>query len=112
MGALFSALFAKIAAVAQWCIDLVKQLAKDVYEMLTDIPVWCFDQILGLVTGAVGELDLSGLDTYTAGAWTTLPGEVINALAYLGAAEVSVIILTAIGIRLVLQLIPFVRLGS
>lgn len=111
MGGLFSSLFAKLAAIVEWCIELVKQLFKDGWEMVTDVPAWAFDQLLGVVVSAIADLDLSGFDSYTA-TWSTLPGEVLNAVAYLGVVEAAVIITTAIGIRLVLQLIPFTRLGS
>lgn len=112
MGGLFTLLLSKLTAIVAWVASLFVQVFKDVYEMLTDLPVWVFDQMLGIVASAIGELDLTALDNYTANTWTSLPGELLNALRYLGVADASIIILTAIGIRLVLQLIPFTRLGS
>lgn len=111
MGGLFSALFAKLSAIVEWVVSLVKQLVTDAWEMFTDVPVWAFDQLLGIVVSAVGELDLSGISGH-AQSWGNLPGEVLNAVAFLGGGEAAVLIVAAIGIRLVLQLIPFTRLGS
>lgn len=111
MGGLFTALFAKLSAIVGWVIDLFKQVFLDVWEMLTDLPLWVMDQVFGLVVSIVGTLDLSALDAY-ANTWAALPPEIINAAAYLGIVECGAIILAAIGIRLMLQLIPFTRLGS
>lgn len=111
MGGLFTALFAKLSAIVQWVIDCIKQLAKDGWEMATDVPAWCFDQVLGVVVGALEEIDVSAFDAYSQ-SWGSLPGEVLNAVAYLGVGQGAAIIMAAIGIRLLLQLIPFTRLGS
>lgn len=111
MGALFTSLFAKLTKIVEWVLALVKQLSKDAWEMVTDVPAWCFDQVLGVVVEMVGALDLSGLDQYQ-NTWTSLPAELANAAAYLGIMEAGVIIATAIMIRLALQLVPFTRLGS
>lgn len=111
MGAFFTALLRMLAAMVSWVVDLLKQLALDAWEMVTDLPAWCFDQMLGLVASLIGEVDLGGLDAYQ-NTWAGLPAEMANAAAYLGIVEAGAIIATAIGIRLVLQLIPFTRLGS
>lgn len=111
MGGFFTQLFSKLTGIAEWCVKLVQQLAKDGWEMATDVPAWCFDQVLGVVVSMVGELDLTGLDQYQ-NTWTQLPAEIANAAAYLGIVQAGGIIATAIGIRLLLQLIPFTRLGS
>lgn len=112
MFAFFTMVLAKIAAVVKWFGDLAIQVFVDLWEIITDIPCWVFDQVCGVVISAISELDLSGLDSYTAGAWASLPAELLNVLALLGVGDAVLIIATAIGIRLVLQLIPFTRLGS
>ena len=46
------------------------------------------------------------------GVWSSMPEEIINILGLLGVGPACGIIVAAIAIRLVLQLIPFTRLGS
>lgn len=110
MGAFFSALFAKISAVLTWVGDLFKAVFVSLWDLLSDAASWVFEQVLGVAVSAVAAVDTSGLSS--ASGWGSLPAEVINILALLGVAQAVGIIVAAIGIRLVLQLIPFTRLGS
>ncbi|MOA59084.1 hypothetical protein D3C78_1836160 [compost metagenome] len=59
----------------------------------------------------VTAVDTSGIDA-SLGAWGAIPAEVLNVLGLLGAGEAVAIIISAIGVRMLLQLIPFTRLGS
>ncbi|MDR7377640.1 hypothetical protein J2X19_002319 [Rhodoferax ferrireducens] len=111
MFAFFSKLLAKITAVVQWFADLGKQVFKDLWEIATDVPCWIFDKLLDVVVSAISSLDLSGLQQY-GGAWGSLPSEILNILGLLGVGQAVAIITAAITIRLILQLIPFTRLGS
>ncbi len=111
LGDFISAILAKFVALAQWFGELGKAVFVALWDLLRDAMCWPFEQIMDIVVSAVSALDLSGISTYT-GTWGTLPAEIINVLGLIGVAEVSVIIITAIGIRLILQLIPFTRLGS
>lgn len=114
IGNFFSAVLAKIGAVLSWLAGLVASVFVAAWDMLTDIFVWLFDQLLGLVVSAVQSINLSGIPgaaTIT-GYWSQLPAEMLNMLGYLGFGPAFAIIAAALGVRLVLQLIPFVRLGS
>ncbi|CAN7541488.1 DUF2523 domain-containing protein [Acidovorax sp. LjRoot118] len=111
LGDFISAILAKFVALAQWFGELGKAVFVALWDLLRDAMCWPFEQIMDIVVSAVSALDLSGISTYT-GTWGTLPAEIINVLGLIGVAEVSAIIITAIGIRLILQLIPFTRLGS
>ena len=111
MGAFFTTLFAKIASVISWVGKLWVAIFAAAWDILRDALTWPVEQLFDLANSATSALDLSGL-TQAAQSWGTLPGEVINILGLLGAGEAAAIIGAAIGIRLVLQLIPFVRLGS
>jgi len=92
--------------------DFFYSLFLSLMEALKDLVFWIFEMLLDLVTGALsglsamlGQLDVSqymGSVPPTV-AWVFIQAGIPNALA---------IISTAIGIRLLLQLIPFVRLGS
>lgn len=111
VGQFFSMLFAKLAAIVTWFGKLAVAIFTAGWDFVRDAFCWPFEQIMNIVVSAVSSLDLSGLQSYTS-AWGSLPGELINILGLLGVGDASAIIISAIGIRLVLQLIPFTRLGS
>lgn len=111
MGAFFTAIFQKIAAVAQWFIDLVKAVFTAGYDLAKDAACWVFDSLLVIVTGAVSALDLSAILQFT-GLWASIPAGVTEVLAAIGLGSAFTIISAAIVVRLTLQLIPFTRLGS
>lgn len=110
MGAMFTLVLAKISALLGWIGDLFIAVFVALWDMITDLGCWMFEQLLKVVSTAVQAIDFNGLAGYAQGA--TLPGEIMNVLALLGVGTAITIILTAIAIRLGLQLIPFVRLGS
>ena len=107
----FNTLLSKIAAVVTWFGDLFKAVFEAAWDFIRDAACWPFEQLLDLVLSALSALDLTGI-TASAGAWGSLPAEVINILGLLGIGTASAIIVSAIAVRLALQLIPFVRLGS
>lgn len=90
----------------------VKSLVLTLLDMLKDLIFWIFDTFMGLAVYAIsglGELlqvfDISGIVQ-------GLPEEVLNMLGLLGMAQCLAMVGAAITVRLLLQLIPFVRLGS
>lgn len=110
MGGLFTLLFAKVAAVIGWFSALAVAVFVAAWDFIRDGFSWLFEQVLTVAISAVGTIDVSALPA--AGAWGSMPGEVMNVLGLLGVGTAVTIITAAIGIRMVLQLIPFVRLGS
>lgn len=110
MGALFTLLFSKIAAVLDWVGKLWVAIFKAVWDLAKDAFSWLFDQVLGVAVSAVGAIDASSLSGL--GGWGSMPGEILNILGLLGVGTAVSIITAAILIRMGLQLIPFVRLGS
>lgn len=110
MAAAFTLLFSKIAAVIQWFYDLFIAIFVALWDIIKDGFSWCFEQVMDIVVDAVSTVDVSGISAV--GGWGSFPAEVLNILALLGVGQATTIIVTAIGIRLVLQLIPFTRLGS
>lgn len=111
MGAMFTMLLAKIAAVIKWFSDLFVAVFTAIWDVVKDAFSWVFEQVIKVILDAVGGIDLTGL-TGAAAAAGSLPGDLLNILGLLGVGTAITIITTAIGIRIVLQLIPFVRLGS
>lgn len=111
MAAGFSMLLAKIAALAEWFGKLFVAVFKAAWDMVTDVVCWALDGLLSVAVTMASALDLGGV-TASLSAWGSIPGEVLNVLGLLGAGQAAAIIVSAIGVRLVLQLIPFTRLGS
>lgn len=104
-------LLAKIAALVGWFGRLFVAVFKAAWDMVTDVVCWALEGLLSVAVTLVSSLDLGGITASLSG-WGSIPGEVLNVLGLLGAGQAATIIVSAIGIRLVLQLIPFTRLGS
>lgn len=111
MAAAFTALFAKLAAIVAWFGSLFVAVFKAGWDMLSDLVCWGFDGLLGIAVTAMNAVDLSGLNG-AFGAWSQLPHEMLNVMGLMGLGAASAIVVAALGIRLLLQLIPFTRLGS
>ena len=93
-------------------IDFMWQLVLSLFQMLKDFFIWVIEQLsnLGLMLlESVGSL-LSGLDV--ASYWGLLPPETAHFLNAIGISQALGMIVTCLGIRMLLQLIPFTRLGS
>ena len=103
----------------QWLIDFadrllfqLKALVLTIYTFLKDSLLWFFEQSLILVT-----LILDGMADMFSGLNITqyfdaIPPEVGWVMNQLGIGEATGMIISAVLIRLTLQLIPFTRLGS
>lgn len=94
-----------------WFGELAVAVFKACWDFLGDGVCWALEQLLGVAVAAANALDLSGLQGHSSD-WTMMPPEIINVMQLSGLAVAIPIVVAAIGIRLVLQLIPFVRLGS
>lgn len=92
-------------------ITLVTDIFTSFWTMITDFFLWVVDQVLTLVVSIVSAFDLTAI-TSKATAFGEIPSEVLNILGLLHFGECMVVIASAIGIRILLQLIPFTRLGS
>lgn len=111
MASAFTMLFAKIAAVLTWVGQLFVKCWLAVWDLVRDAACWPFEQVMKVVVKAVAAIDLSGIQPYVSMAGG-LPGEIINIMSLLGVGTCCTIIAGAIGVRLLLQVIPFTRLGS
>jgi len=92
----------------QWVINVVKQVFTDVWTAFTDAVKWVVVSLLDVVKSLVEALPAP---EWSYG-WSGLPGELLNILGLIGLDYCLGIIGTALLIRLSMQLIPFVRLGS
>ena len=111
MGGFFSALIAKIVGLSGWILKLFLAVFLAAWDIIRDAITWPFDQLLDIAKDGVASIDVSGISA-NVGSWGQLPAEVLNIMGLIGVGTAITIITTAIVIRLVLQLIPFVRLGS
>ena len=111
MSAFFSMLLAKITAVLAWIGDLFVAVFVALWDLVKDAFAWLFEQVLKVAISAIGAIDTSAINAYAAQVGT-LPAELLNILGLLGVGTAISIITAAILIRMGLQLIPFVRLGS
>jgi len=102
-----------------WIIDLFNKLLVFLYqcllsliEMLKDVVIWaltgCLEAAKLLLKGALSMLEPVDMSQYL----SDIPSGVAWTLGQIGIPQCLGIILTAIVIRLILQLIPFTRLGS
>ncbi|ATA56526.1 hypothetical protein CKY39_27290 [Variovorax boronicumulans] len=111
MAAAFTMLLSKLAAIVEWFGKLAVAVFQAAWDFIRDAACWPFEQVMEIVVSAVQAVDLAPV-TSSLQSWGTLPGEILNMLGLLGVGQAAAIIVAAIGIRLVLQLIPFTRLGS
>lgn len=93
-------------------LNLLYSLLLSLFDMLKDLACFLFESILSIV-----HLAISGLGSMLGAMniiqyFSMLPADVQNIMAIAGVNDASAIIVTAIGVRLILQLIPFTRLGS
>ncbi|NQZ89068.1 MAG: DUF2523 domain-containing protein [Colwellia sp.] len=93
-------------------VDFTYRLLLSLMDMLKDLFIWMLEQLMNvgkLLLDSVGEL-MSGLDI--AKYFAMIPPETGYYLNVLGVSQAMGMIVTCLGIRFLLQLIPFVRWGS
>lgn len=105
------AIITTIVRMVGWVGDLAVAVFKAIWDLLTDAVCWVFDQLFQVVVSMVSAIDVSAFSG-AVGSWSSLPSEILNMLGLIGFGYCMGIIAAAIMIRLTLQLIPFVRLGS
>ena len=111
MIAAISLLIAKVAGAVAWFGLLFVAVFVALWDLLKDGISWALEQVLKVATSAISGIDVSALSGFASSAGT-LPASIMNILSLLHVGQAIGIITAAILIRLVLQLIPFVRLGS
>ncbi len=93
-------------------VNAIYNVYVSIKNVLFDIPPWILDQVLTiastLLSSVLALLQPIDLSQYL----SALPSEVSWTLSMIGIPQCLAIISTAIVTRLLLQLIPFTRLGS
>lgn len=101
----------KIVAALTWLGQLAVVAFAALWHLVTDLVCWVFDGLLGIAVGALGAFNFDAFAAWV-GTWAGLPAGVIEVLQAIGLSTALGLVITAIGIRLLMQLIPFTRLGS
>lgn len=104
-------LLGKIVAAVKWFGELFVKVFESLWFILQDLVCWAFESVIRLVISILGAFDFSAMASYV-GTWAELPPGVLEVLSAIGLSQALGIVISAIGIRLMLQLIPFTRLGS
>ncbi|ENM5902646.1 DUF2523 domain-containing protein [Vibrio mimicus] len=102
-----------------WIVDLFNKLVEFLYrllitliDMLKDVFLWLMDGILSainlLLDKALSLIEPMDISSYLTG----IPSGVAWVLSAIGIPQCLIMITSAIVIRILLQLIPFTRLGS
>lgn len=93
-------------------VNFLWSLLLSIFDALKDLFIWLFSMIMDLVIFIIDGLG-SGLSALDITQYiTALPDETRQILLLTGVSDALVILTSALLIRLLLQLIPFVRLGS
>jgi hypothetical protein len=103
----------------QWLIDFGNWLYDICYAAVSTVGVLCENILLTVIDGffVIGRLALDGVGALLQpfgiqSLFNALPPDVIGMLAAIGLPEALGMIISSITVRLFMQLIPFVRLGS
>lgn len=102
----------KIVTLFNDLVDFLYRLVLTVFDFLRDTFFWCLEQ---LMTGAIALTNTfaTGLRGLNPTQYIDqIPAETKGMMAAVGFNECIVIIVGALSIRMVIQLIPFIRWGS
>lgn len=106
-----SFLWELVHSALNWFLSIFTACFGALWNMVTDLFVWIFKAALDLAISAISALDISGLPSLSSYIGS-LPAETLNVLGLCHVGTALGIVVSAIVIRFLLQLIPFVRLGS
>ena len=93
-------------------IDFLYRLLLTWVEFQKDILLWILDQLMTVAVAIVDGMGhlFAGLDV--AQYWSLIPPETAYFLNLIGLSQAVGMIITCLGIRFILQMIPLVRWGS
>lgn len=101
-----------LGSIPSWFYGLFKDFLSSLFDMLGDVAAYILDNILHGVAALIGLIPVS---TTTFNATTLLsgaPAEFIGMLIAIRVPEALGIVVAALGIRFLLGLIPFIRVGG
>lgn len=98
-------------SIVQWIFDLVKTAFLVLWDMLIDLFCFIVEMVLDAVVLLLEQIPVPTTWSLQ-NLFDVLPASVLSMLVAIGFAQALGIVLVALGIRFLLQLIPFIRLGS
>lgn len=109
-------IFESIGKFVEYCGEVVVAVFKAGWDFITDSFVWLFESVFklasDLIKNVTEDLGISSLISKVEMLWSYIPSEVSQVLSTIGISSALGIVVTGMLIRMALQLIPFVRLGS
>ena len=78
---MFNWLKQRIVDVIKWFADIFIAIFKALWDLVTDLFSWVFDQLMGLVVSALSAIDLGGLNNYNP--QTGFTSEMLNIMGLL-----------------------------
>lgn len=108
--------FDSIKKAVEWFSKMFVEVFKAAWDMVTDVFVWLLESLFKLVAellnGVADGFGLDSLKTYVLNLWSQVPPDMVAVAQAIGLPSAFAIVVSGILIRMALQLIPFVRLGS
>ena len=98
-------------SIVQWFFDLVKTSFLVLWDMLLDLFSFIVEMVLDAVVLLLAQIPIP-VSWSLQSLFDVLPASVLSMLSAIGFTQALGIVLVALGIRFLLQLIPFIRLGS
>lgn len=111
MSGVIAAIYSKIAALMAWFGSLFVAVFVALWDIFRDVFAWVFDQLMSVAVAASGSINVNGI-TANLGGYGSIPANMMEVMGAIGLGQALALITAAITIRIGLQLIPFVRLGS
>lgn len=112
IGLFFTTILGRIAGVLGWTGALAVAAFSAMWFLGTDLFVWLFDQSLGLAASVLDTFSFDAELFNPAAYIDALPPEILDMLRLCRVGECMAIIAASVVVRIMLQLIPFTRLGS
>lgn len=99
-------------SLTDWFLSVCQSVLLTVWDAAADFLLWILDMVMAigltLLEGMTSVLQLTDITQYL----TMMPPEVLNIIQLIGLPTCISMIAVAGGVRIIMQLIPFVRLGS
>lgn len=92
--------------------DFIKAMVLTFFDMLKDVFFFAFDALMTLMVALLDGLGSLFSALTFPNVLDGMPSEVLNIIGLCGLGQCMALIVTALIIRITLQLIPFTRLGS
>lgn len=101
-----------IAGLPAWFLALVLAVFTSLSDLGKDLFCWTIDEAFTLVEFILNSLPSDFGQFDPSAYFNALPQPLVNAASYIHLPQALAIIVAALAIRFLLQLIPFIRLGS